>query len=117
MLKKSGLLLAFFLLSFSLFACSSQADIKGVILSVEADKILLSQNLTPNDYQMLKDKTASKLRNADLDGSGPYLNLIDLTYKKNHKFSEGDYVKVWLAGPVLESYPSQGQAKKIEIIK
>ena len=98
----------------SLAGCG-EADMEGIILDVTENELLLSKDLTPNEYEEIKNESATKLQNEDVHGERDSLNLIYLTYNNTDEFSKGDEVDVWIEGDILESYPSQAKAKKISI--
>src|SRR5699024_3877277 len=98
----------------SLSGCG-EADMEGIILEVTENELLLSKNLTPNEYEEIKNESATKLQNEDVHGERESLNLIDLTYNNTDEFTKGDEVDVWIEGDILESYPAQAKAKKISI--
>lgn len=94
-----------------------KADMEGIILEVTENEILLSKNISPDEYEKIKNDPVSKIQNEDVQGKRVSLGLIDLTYDNTDELSKGDEVKVWINGDILESYPAQAKAKKILIKK
>lgn len=94
-----------------LTACNNP-HMEGIVLEVSDDTILLSQNLTANEYEEIKDESVKTLQKEDVFGERDSLNLIELTYDEASSFNPGDEVKVWITGDILESYPGQATAKK-----
>lgn len=80
---------------------------EGYILEVEENRILVAENITSEEYEVIKDKSIS-----DLNGEG-----ISLIYLSNEVSSlkEGNKVEVWIDGGIDESYPAQAEAEKIEV--
>lgn len=100
------------IISLSLIGCS-KPDRDGIVLEVTENQILLAEELSPEEYEKIKDKPASEIQNEDVLGDA-YYGLIYLTYDNAEKFSKGDEVEVWIDGDIMESYPAQAEAKKIE---
>lgn len=104
------------LMSILIVGCG-KANMEGIILEVTENVILLSENISPEEYEEVKNESVSKLQNEDVQGERARLGLIELTYDNTDKFSKGDEVEVWIDGDILESYPSQAKAKKISLKK
>ncbi|MGN7942091.1 DUF3221 domain-containing protein [Virgibacillus sp. 6R] len=99
------------LLSISLAGCRN-ADMEGIILEVTENEILLSENLSLDKYEDIKNKTISEIQEEEKG-----IPLISLTYDNTVELSKGDEVIVWIDGNVLASYPEQAKAKKIQFKK
>lgn len=95
-----------------LIACGSP-HIEGIVLEVSDGTILLSQNLTSEKYEEIKDESIKLLQKEDVFGERDSLHLIELTFDDANSFNPGDEVNAWITGDVLESYPEQAKAKKI----
>lgn len=111
----SKLLLIAIMMAFITSCGPKSFDLEGVILEVDDNVILLAKNLNKADYEIIKDKSVKSLRDQDLAGSIDSLGLIQLTYSKSHNLKKGDFVKVYIKGAILESYPEQAMASKILI--
>lgn len=101
------------LLSMSLAGCG-KADMVGIILEVTENEVLLSRNLTSDEYKKIENESAIKLQNEDVRGERASLDLIELTYDNTDELRKGDEVEVWIDGDILESYPSQAKTKKLQ---
>ncbi|SDZ46355.1 DUF3221 domain-containing protein [Bacillus sp. 166amftsu] len=99
------------LLSISLAGCG-KADMEGIILEVTENEILLSENLSLDKYEEIKNKSISEIQ-----GEEKGISLIYLAYDNTEEWSKGDEVKVWIDGDVLVSYPEQAKAKRIQLKK
>jgi hypothetical protein len=103
-------------ISFVLTGCGD-ADMQGMILEIRENGVLFSENLSPEEYESIKNKPVSELQNEDVHGERESLSLVELTYDQTDELSEGDQVEVWIHGDILMSYPSQAKAEKISIKK
>lgn len=99
-----------------MIGCTSPS-MEGIILEVKEDYILLSQDLSNEEYEEIKDESVSELRKEDIYGERDSLALIELTYKKADRFKKGDRVEVWIDGDIMTSYPAQAKAKKLKLRK
>lgn len=81
---------------------------EGYVLERKEGRILVVQEISLEMYNELKHVSSEAL----IDQGG--LKLIWLSYEKADEFQKGDHVVFWLEGPVAESYPEQGKAKKVE---
>lgn len=115
-MKRAVFMTILIIISASLTGCG-EADMEGIVLDVTENKLLLSENLTPKEYEGIKDESVIKIQNEDVEGERESLHLIELTYDQADKFSKGDEVDVWIDGDIFASYPGQAQAKKILIKK
>ncbi|MFC5465397.1 DUF3221 domain-containing protein [Lederbergia graminis] len=95
---------------------SSLADVNGealhvtgYILHIEADRVLLAQNMTLEEYHQLKDLSLTELLSLE---SIP--QLIYLDYEDANNFDKGDYVTATISGGIDTSLPAQAGASKIE---
>ncbi len=104
-----------FLMTGFLAACGSP-QMEGIILEVSDDMILVSQNLTTNEYEEIKDTSVTTLQKEDVFGERDSLNLIELTYEEASSFKPGDEVEIWIKGDILDSYPGQATAKKVSLL-
>lgn len=118
MFKMRYILISILFLTVFLSACGSGGpDVKGVLLDVNDGSVLLSENLTLEEYEQIKDISAKDLQNEDVNGDRDPLNLISFSYDKTESLNAGDSVDVWLDGDIMNSYPSKSEAKKIKVIK
>ncbi|WP_219375808.1 DUF3221 domain-containing protein [Bacillus mycoides] len=85
---------------------------EGIILEVTENKILLSENLSLDKYEDIKDKSISEIQEEERG-----IPLISLAYDNTEELSKGDEVKEWIDGDVFASYPEQAKAKKIQFKK
>lgn len=99
------------LLSVSLTGCG-KPNMKGIVLEVNEYGIKLATELSPDEYEEIKNESVSDIQNEDVHGD-TYRGLIDLTYDHTDELSKGDEVEVWIDGDIMESYPGKAQAKKI----
>lgn len=104
------------ILTVFLTACG-EADMEGIILDIDEERITLAQNLTPKEYEEIKDKSGKTLQNEDVAGERDRLNLLILTYDDVDKLQIGDEVNAWIDGEIMLSYPGQANAKKIKVKK
>jgi len=107
---------AFLLMTLLLTGCG-EADMKGIILEVQESGVLLSENLSQDEYEKIKNKPVRTLQNEDVHGKGESLCLVELTYDDTDEFSKGDQVEVWIDGDIMMSYPGQAQASRMSIKK
>lgn len=98
-----------------LTACNNP-HMEGMILEVSEGTILLSQNLTTDEYAEIKDTSVKTLQKEDVFGERDSLNLIELTYDGASSFNPGDEVEIWIKGDILDSYPGQATAKKVSLL-
>ena len=111
-MKRISILLII-LITISLAGCS-QADEDGIVLEVSEKQIRLAREISPEEYEEIKDKSMSDIQDEDASGDMDY-GLIDLNYDKTEEFTKGDWVEVWLEDQIMQSYPPQANAKKITI--
>ncbi|WP_368654168.1 DUF3221 domain-containing protein [Ornithinibacillus sp. 4-3] len=110
-MKKTLLITFIVLLNVLLIGCG-KPDIEGIVLEVNDDGVKLATELSPAEYEKIKDESVLDIQNEDVNGSTS-LGLIDLNYEHTDKFSKGDEVEVWMEGDIMTSYPSKAKAKKI----
>ncbi len=113
-LRKNGKLLLsiiFLFIGILLTSCS-KPDMEGIVLEVNKNYIQVATELSLDEYEEIKDKSALEIQNEDVLGD-TYRGLIDLTYEHTDEFSKGDEVEIWIDGGIRESYPSGADAKKI----
>lgn len=103
-------------ISISLIGCG-EADMEGLVLEVNENGIKLARDLSPDEYEKIKDKSVTTLQNEDVQGKRPSLHLINLAYDNPNEFHEGDEVNVWIDGDIMDSYPAQAEAKKVAVKK
>lgn len=101
------------LLSVSLVACGN-ADMHGIVLDTSEGGLTLARELTPDEYEEIKDISPTKLHNEDVEGKRD-LGLITLSYEDMGEINKGDEVDVWIGGDIMESYPPQADAKKVSV--
>lgn len=99
------------LFSFLLVACG-ESDMQGIVLDTSEGGFTLARELTPDEYEEIKDISPTKLHNEDMEGKRD-LGLIGLNYKDMDEIDKGDKVDVWIDGDIMESYPPQADAKKV----
>lgn len=112
-MRKISKFLIVILLSTILSGCGKR-DMTGIILEVTENEVLLSQNLTSDEYKEIEEESITTLLNENLEGERANLDLIVLTYENTDELSEGNQVDVWIDGDILLTYPSQAKAKKIK---
>lgn len=93
-----------------------EADIEGIVLDINEHEIKLAKNISPDEYEEVKNISVTKLHNEDVAGKRD-LGLINLIYEKNDILNKGDEVEVWIDGDIMTSYPPQADAKKISLKK
>src|SRR5690625_1706984 len=99
--------LTFILISISLAGCG-KANMEGIILEVAENEIVLSENLSWDKYEEIKNKSFTEIQEEEKS-----IPLIYLAYDNIEEWSKGDEVKVWIDGDVLAFYPEQD--KKIQL--
>lgn len=87
-------------------------NIEGIVLKVNEDGVKLATELSPAEYEKIKNESVSDIQNEDVNGN-TYRGLIDLNYEHTDKLSKGDEVEVWIEGDIMTSYSSKAKAKKI----
>lgn len=87
---------------------------EGIILEVNEHGIKLATELSPDEYEEIKNESVSNIQNEDVHGD-TYRGLIDLTYDHTDEFSKGDEVEVWIDGDIMASYPHKAKAEKISV--
>lgn len=102
------------LANLSLTSCGT-ADYNGIIIKSTENQILLATEISPDEYEKIKELPAAQIQNDDVLGDA-YYGLINLTYDDAESFTPGDQVEVWIEGEVMESYPLQAKAKKISLV-
>jgi hypothetical protein len=92
---KKFLFFSFILFSIILTGCNvkGEYDIKGIVMEVESSSILVEDEKLGLIWLSLPEKSDSK------------------------NFEKGQTVTVWTDGKIRESYPLQGTALNIEVIK
>ncbi|WP_181444539.1 DUF3221 domain-containing protein [Bacillus sp. 03113] len=110
-LKIISYLCIFFITSGLLFVLfkNSLPEVKGIILEVDENSLLVAQDLTIEKYNEIKNKTSNEIIK-DYN-----LPLIGISSKEANSFKKGDKVKIWIRGDIYTSYPEQAKAKRIEI--
>src|SRR5690625_1274880 len=93
-----------------------KADMEGIVLDIGERVIKLARNLSPNEYEEIKNESVTKLHNEDVAGERA-LGLIDLIYENKKEFYKGDKVEVWIDGDIMEISPPRAKAKKIVVKK
>ncbi len=79
---------------------------EGTVFEIEGDRVLILDSLKEEDI----GKSWNELFE-NYQGSAIWLKTSDVS-----SLSAGDKVRYWVDGPVAESFPMQGSAKKIEVI-
>lgn len=92
------------------------ADMEGIVLETTDKGITLARELSPAEYEDIKDEPVTKLHNEDVEGKRD-LGLMELYYDHKDVFNKGDEVEVWLDGDIMDSYPPQADARKIALKK
>lgn len=106
--------------SFLLVGCGSKSanqppHIEGLIYSIEDHSILVIEDIDSVDISVeeWQGKPAYSVRITDktkiYNESGKLINVEDLHV--------GDIAQVWIDGEILESYPAQVRAAKIQVGK
>jgi len=113
--KRAMFILIIILFSVLLAGCGD-ADMEGIVLETTENYIKVATELTSEEYEEIKDKSASQIQEEDVHGNS-YRGLIDLTYENATKFNKGDEVEIWIDGDIMESYPLGATAKKISVKK
>src|SRR5690625_51849 len=93
-----------------------KADMEGIVLDIGESVIKLARNLSPDEYEEIKNESVTKLHNEDVTGERE-LGLIDLIYENKKEFNKGDKVEVWVDGDIMEISPARVKAKKIVVKK
>lgn len=92
-----------------------KADMEGIVLDIGEGGIKLARNLSPDEYEEIKNEPVTKLHNEYVEGVRASLRLIDLIYENENEFSKGDEVEVWIDGDIMEIIPERAKAKKIVV--
>ena len=102
------------LFSFLIVECG-ESDMQGIVLDTSEGGLTLARELTPDEYEEIKDISPTKLHNEDVEGKRD-LGLIILSYEDMGEINKGDEVDVWIGGgDIMESYPPQADAKKVSV--
>lgn len=92
-----------------------KADIEGIVLDINEHGIKLARNLSPDEYEEIKNESVTKLHNEYVGGERESLGLIDLIYENKNEFNKGDEVEVWIDGDIMEIFPERAKAKNIVV--
>ena len=92
-----------------------KADMEGIVLDIVELGIKLARNLSPDEYEEIKNESVTKLHNEYVGGERECLGLIDLIYENKNEFNKGDEVEVWTDGYIMEIFPERAKAKKIVV--
>ncbi|QUW23098.1 hypothetical protein JSQ81_05895 [Sporosarcina sp. Marseille-Q4063] len=92
-----------------------KADMEGIVLDIGEHGFKLARNLSPNEYEKIKNESVTKLHNEYVGGERENLGLIDLIYENENEFNKGDEVEVWTDGYIIETFPERAKAKKIVV--
>lgn len=108
-------------ISISLTGCDNP-DMGGIVTSADNNTVLVADNLSVNRYKAIKDKSSStenmfEVMKQEVSETSDDINLTSFTYEDADKFKAGDEVDVWIKGGIAESFPGQGDARKIEAKK
>ncbi|HLQ74295.1 MAG TPA: DUF3221 domain-containing protein, partial [Bacillota bacterium] len=89
-----------------LASCSEQADVSGIVINIEEDRLLVAQQMTAEEYDEVKDQSATDIQNKDVEGETNF-DLIVLTYEGDiDSFAAGDEIDAWINEGVMMSYPA-----------
>ncbi len=80
---------------------------EGFIFQIDENRVLVLDNVKSEDI----GKTWNEIFD-DYQGRAIWLKTSDAS-----EFEAGQKVRYWVDGPVAESFPEQGSAERIEIIK
>lgn len=108
------LVMSLFVMVMIVLTGCGEANIEGIVIESTNQSLLIAQDLTIEEYEDINHKSPTDIQNDDVSGEGPHLGLIKVSYDQADDFAEGDIVKVWLTGDIMESYPSQAEAKKVK---
>src|SRR5690625_6268803 len=61
-----------------------KAEMEGIVLDIGERVIKLARNLSPNEYEEIKNESVTKLHNGDVEGESGR-GLIELIYEKDRK--------------------------------
>ena len=109
-LKKIFTLLILF--CFALVGCSEinkttdEVKTEGYIIEVGENRILVAEDMTSDEYEVIKDTSISDV----------YEKGLSFSYFSNDDVSNlqvGNKVEIWFYGTVAESYPAQAGATRI----
>ncbi|MBD8067801.1 DUF3221 domain-containing protein [Bacillus sp. PS06] len=84
--------------------------VKGYIIELTEQSILVATNITEEQFNEVKDMSSSEILTQNL-------RLISIRLSDTASFRKGDKVEVSIDGEIAESYPEQAKAKKIKLIK
>ena len=91
---------------------TEQVEMRGFLLEVEVNRVLLAQDIDLDKYEELKDMDISEIM--DLEG-GP--TLMYLNYENTEKLKVGDQVEARVSEGVSMSLPGQVNAHEIKVVK
>lgn len=112
-MKRSILIiLSIFLLILS--SCQSDADVTAYVIEASDGRMLVAQNMSENEYEEIKDLPASEINNMDVQGEENF-DLLVLLFADAEQFSKGDYIEAWIDDAMMDSYPPQVNADRVEI--
>ncbi|GEM_PF-6365535 len=91
------------------------STLEGIIYELEEDRFLMAEGIFSEEYQ----------DPGDLQGDAAYVTVTEETEIVDINGEPTDFenleienkVYVWVEGPLMESYPMQGEAAKIEVIE
>ncbi|WP_197431734.1 DUF3221 domain-containing protein [Lentibacillus sp. JNUCC-1] len=107
------------LFSVSLTGCG-EPHTEGIVIEADQNSVLVAGNLSTDRYKELKRESASdgdifEAVKQEVRDTGGAIDLVDFTYEDANQFAAGDEVIVWIKGGIAESFPGQGDARKISL--
>ncbi|WP_158593213.1 YobA family protein [Planomicrobium sp. Y74] len=111
-MKKLMILIGVFLIIFILFFFNnppeSEPYIEGYVVEADFNRFLVVNGITGEQAKSMTQKDVVKLANVEAVWVSKY-NFF--------QFREGQKVRVWISGAVAESFPEQGKADYVEVIR
>lgn len=109
--KKHFYFIIFFCLLVLLSGCGKDyAKMEGYLLEVSSDNLVFVENISADKYDELKGLSMSEYINEGL-------SLYVVKTNKDFQVKSGDKVEILFDGVILESYPMQVTADKINILE
>lgn len=111
-MKKLLILIGVVLIVFIFFFFDNPPEfepyIEGYVVEADINRLLVVNGITEEQAESMTEKEVANLANVEAIWVSKY-NFF--------RFREGQKVRVWISGSVAESFPEQGKADYVEVIR
>lgn len=115
-MKKKTFIPLFALLLF-LVGCQKEPDVQAFVLDSSESQLFVATEMTKDMFDEVKELSTDDIIIKEMDDDDVYYGLIWLNTKKATSFEKGDQVNIWMDDAIMQSYPPQGNATKIQLMK